>query len=591
MQRAGQAEFLVRVLGAVTQPPERVVYLPVCEFYQVKGVGDEGDAGRGAGTVGGGQVHRQVPQSGGVPGEQVLLRGGGTALGQAQGAAAAEIDQVGEPFGAGPGDLAGLRVRAVGGGAPAELIDPGCLDWLLPFVQVSELLIGVGGEGAGGGAVRDAVAARRGGGRHQVIADRLAEPGPQPAGQPGPVLDGGQPLGESPLLATRGVAVPAGLVPGQQDLPVADVHVAGRGPGPLLDPRRRRAAPRAAARGLGGWVGDHLDQSPPVLGLRRRRDQQPGNPQQDRRCGARSGWLQARGRTPRGRARWIIMSARQDRERGLASRCGVDFTCLMTGVENGLGPCSNVCFRLETPFMVSARTPAFPVCRRCGLDLAVPHELNLCRHRRLVGRGHNCPKLSPVVQRARPEVSDIQASGDVGQCCTWQRSPAVALGLKHHSRRAVAVQNGRDDASVQIAEAVVMLGPRHERRCHNPIARVAAELQSLRVAWPAAEAAQARIQPFLDAAAMADPTGSHKVSVPRVAATSGQAPRSRAAQAQHSTGPATYLGTRVGDPVRADARRSNAGRAALARPGPLPAGHRRVAGEGGRRIPAGTPAG
>ena len=48
MQRAGQAEFLVRVLGAVTQPPERVVYLPVCEFYQVKGVGDEGDAGRGA---------------------------------------------------------------------------------------------------------------------------------------------------------------------------------------------------------------------------------------------------------------------------------------------------------------------------------------------------------------------------------------------------------------------------------------------------------------------------------------------------------------------------------------------------------------
>ena len=174
--------------------------------------------------------------------------------------------------------------------------------------------------------------------------------------------------------------------------------------------------------------------------------------------------------------------------------------------------------------MVSARTPAFPVCRRCGLDLAVPHELNLCRHRRLVGRGHNCPKLSPVVQWARPEVSDIQASGDVGQCCTWQRSPAVALGLKHHSRRAVAVQNGRDDASVQIAEAVVMLGPRHERRCHNPIARVAAELQSLRVAWPAAEAAQARIQPFLDAEAMADPTGSHKVSVPRVAATSGQAP-------------------------------------------------------------------
>jgi hypothetical protein len=32
------------------------------------------------------------------------------------------------------------------------------------------------------------------------------------------------------------------------------------------------------------------------------------------------------------------------------------------------------------------------------------------------------------------------------ECCTWQRRPAMALGLKHHSRRAVAVQNGRDDA-------------------------------------------------------------------------------------------------------------------------------------------------
>ncbi len=45
MQRAGQAEFFVRVLGAVAQPPERVVYLPVCEFDQVKCVGDEGDPG------------------------------------------------------------------------------------------------------------------------------------------------------------------------------------------------------------------------------------------------------------------------------------------------------------------------------------------------------------------------------------------------------------------------------------------------------------------------------------------------------------------------------------------------------------------
>ena len=42
-----------------------------------------------------------------------------------------------------------------------------------------------------------------------------------------------------------------------------------------------------------------------------------------------------------GRARWIIMSAQQDRERGLVGRCGAGFTCLMTGVENGLGLCSN----------------------------------------------------------------------------------------------------------------------------------------------------------------------------------------------------------------------------------------------------------
>jgi len=88
-----------------------------------------------------------------VPGEQVLLRGGSAPFGQAQGAAAVQVHQVGEPFGAGPGDLAGLGVGAVGGGAAAELIDPGRLDRALPFVQAGELLIGVGGEGAGGGAV------------------------------------------------------------------------------------------------------------------------------------------------------------------------------------------------------------------------------------------------------------------------------------------------------------------------------------------------------------------------------------------------------------------------------------------------------
>ena len=301
----------MRVLSAVTQPPERLVYLPVSELDQVEGIGDEGDPGRGAAAVGGGQVHRQVPQLGGVPGEQFLLDGGGAALGQAQGPAAAEVHEVGEPFGAGPGDLAGPGVHAVGGGAAAELIDPGRLDRALPLVQVCELLVGVGGEGAGGGAVRDAVAARRGGGRHEVIADGLAEPGPQPGGQPGPGPDGGQRLGERPLLAAGRVAAPPGLAPGQQDPPVAYEHVAGRGPGPLLDPRRRRAAPGAAARGFRGGVGDHLHQGLPVLGHCHRRDEQPGDPQQDRRRSAARRAAGRRGLRGRGRAgsvqRWRFL--------------------------------------------------------------------------------------------------------------------------------------------------------------------------------------------------------------------------------------------------------------------------------------------
>ena len=171
-------------------------------------------------------------------------------------------------------------------GAAAELIHPGRLDWLLLLVQARELLIGVGGEGAGGGAVRDPVASCRGGGRHQVIADGLAEPGPQPGGQPGPVLDGGQRLGESPLLTAGCAAAPPGLGPVQQDPPVPGEHVAGPGPGMLLDPGGCLAAPRAAPRGLRGGVGDYLDQGLPVPGHGHRGDQQPGDPQQDRRRGA-----------------------------------------------------------------------------------------------------------------------------------------------------------------------------------------------------------------------------------------------------------------------------------------------------------------
>ena len=100
------------------------------------------------------------------------------------------------------------------------------------------------------------------------------------------MLDGGQPLSEASLLTARGLAAPPGLAPGQQDLPVADKHVAGCRPGMLLDPRGRLAAPGAAARRFRRGVGDHLDQGLPVLGLRHRPDQQPGDPQQDRRRGA-----------------------------------------------------------------------------------------------------------------------------------------------------------------------------------------------------------------------------------------------------------------------------------------------------------------
>ena len=230
----------------------------------MEGVGDEGDAGGSAGAVGGRQVHRQVAQPPGAGGEQVFLRGGGAPLGQADAAAGAQVDQVGEPFGAGLGHLAGVRVGGIGGGAAAELVDPGGLDWLRVGVQAGELLAGVGGEGAGGGAVRYAVAARRCGGRHQVIADGLAQPGAQPGGQPGAGADGRQRLGESALLAAGAVAVPACLAPAQQYLAVPDEHVTRRGPRPFLDPRRGPAALRAATRGSAGGVGDHVRYRPAV---------------------------------------------------------------------------------------------------------------------------------------------------------------------------------------------------------------------------------------------------------------------------------------------------------------------------------------
>jgi hypothetical protein len=81
VQGPGQAELLVGVLGAVGEAPERLVDFLVGEFDQVEGVGDERQAGRGAGAVGRGQVHGQVAQPPGVAGQQVFLRGGGASFG------------------------------------------------------------------------------------------------------------------------------------------------------------------------------------------------------------------------------------------------------------------------------------------------------------------------------------------------------------------------------------------------------------------------------------------------------------------------------------------------------------------------------
>ena len=113
-------------------------------------VGDDGDAGGDGGPVGGRQVHGQVPQRAFMGFEQAFSCRAGAFLRQAESAAGAEVDQVGEPLRAG---LAADGRRA--GDAAAELVDPGGLDWFLVFAQVSELIVGVLGEREGGGAVQD----------------------------------------------------------------------------------------------------------------------------------------------------------------------------------------------------------------------------------------------------------------------------------------------------------------------------------------------------------------------------------------------------------------------------------------------------
>lgn len=66
-----------------------------------------------------------------MAGQQVFVRFGGAALGQAEAAAAAQVNQVGELFGASLGHLAGVRVGRAGRGAAAELVDPGGPGWFL----------------------------------------------------------------------------------------------------------------------------------------------------------------------------------------------------------------------------------------------------------------------------------------------------------------------------------------------------------------------------------------------------------------------------------------------------------------------------
>ena len=112
VQGTGQAEVLVGVLGAVGQPAERVVYLAVGELDQVECVGDDGDPGGDGRPVGGRQVHGQVPQRAFMAFEQAFPCLAGAFLGQAEGAAGAEVDQVGEPL------RAGLAVAGAGPGMP-----------------------------------------------------------------------------------------------------------------------------------------------------------------------------------------------------------------------------------------------------------------------------------------------------------------------------------------------------------------------------------------------------------------------------------------------------------------------------------------
>jgi hypothetical protein len=79
------------------------------------------------------------------------------------------------------------------------------------------------------------------------------------------------------------------------------------------------------------------------------------------------------------------------------------------------------------------------------------------------------------------------------------RAPVALRGLPHDDGGAVAVEHGRDDAAVQEAEAVVVLGARGELGDRELAVAVAAEVEALRVGVATPETGQIGVQRLLNA--------------------------------------------------------------------------------------------